>query len=62
MGAGQLSEGEPHLRVHYSSSTSVVRRFLIDKEVGATDQISVFIDSNEEVVGSFSYVRVDDGS
>ena len=37
------------------SSSSVVRRFIIDKSKGKKDQIGVFIDSNEEGARRFCY-------
>ena len=43
------------LRTHYSSSTSVVRRFIIDKSRGKKDQVGVFIDSNEEGARRFCF-------
>ena len=42
-------------RMNYSSRTSEVRRFLIDKSKGKADQVGICIDSNEEGARRFCY-------
>jgi len=41
--------------MRFSSSSSEVRRFLIDKSKGMEDQVGIFIDSNEEGARRFCY-------
>ena len=43
------------MRTDYSSSTSEVRRIIIDQTEGMDDQIGIFLDSNEEGARRFCY-------
>ena len=43
------------MRTNYSSSTSEVKRIIIDQTEGMNDQIGIFLDSNEEGARRFCY-------